>query len=82
MTSVSQADMIRFIERQIIYRFDILETITVDQGTVFIGDKVKSFVQEYGIRLIHSLPYYAQANNLAEATNKVLTDMIKRTIDD
>ena len=53
-----------------------------DQGTMFIGDKVKSFVQEYGIRLIHLSPYYAQANGQTEATNEVLIDMIKRTIDD
>ena len=49
---------------------------------MFIGDKVKSFVQEYGIKLIHSSPYYAQANGQIEATNKVLIDMVKRTIDD
>ena len=49
---------------------------------MFTGDKVKSFIQEYGIRLIHSSPYYAQANGQGEATNKVLIDMTKRTIDD
>ena len=62
MTNVSQADAIRFIEKHIIYRFGIPETITANQGTIFIGDKVKAFVQEYGIRLIHSSPYYAQVN--------------------
>ena len=53
-----------------------------DQGTMFTWDKVKLFVQEYEIRLIHLSPYYAQANSQAKATNKVLIDMIKRTIDD
>ena len=62
MTSRSQAAVIRFIEKQIIYRFGILETITVDQGIMFIGDKVTSFVQEYGIKLIYSSPYYTQSN--------------------
>ena len=82
MTNVSQADVIRFIERQIIHRFGILETTTADQGTMLTGDKVKSFVQEYRIKQIHSSPYYAQANGQIEATNKVLIDIIKRTIDD
>ena len=49
---------------------------------MFTRDKVKLFVQEYGIKLIHSSLYYAQANGQAEVTNKVLIDMIKRTIDD
>ena len=44
IANVSQANVIRFIERQIIHRFGILETITADQGIVFTGDKVKSFV--------------------------------------
>ena len=44
MINVSQADVQRFIERQIIHRFDILETITAGQGTMFMGDKVKAFV--------------------------------------
>ena len=82
MTNVSQTDVIKFIERQIIHRFGIPETITADQGTMFTGNKVKAFIQDYGIRLIHSSPYYAQANGQAEATNKVLIDMIKRTVED
>ena len=42
-----------------------------DQGTMFTRDKVKSFIQEYGIKLIHSSPYYAQANGQVKATTKV-----------
>ena len=53
-----------------------------NKGTMFAGNKVKSFVQEYGIMLIHSSPYYAQTNGQAEATNKALINMIKRIIDD
>ena len=53
-----------------------------DQDTIFTVDKVKSFIQEHGIKLIHSSPYYAQANNQAEATNKVLINMIKKIIDE
>ena len=49
---------------------------------MFTGDKVKAFMQDYEIKLIHSSPYYAQANGQAKATNKVLIDMIKRTIED
>ena len=49
---------------------------------MFTGDRVKAIVQEYGIKVMHSSPYYAEANSQVEATNKVLIDMIKRTIED
>ena len=52
------------------------------QGINFTSDKVKAFMQEYGIRLIYSSPYYAQANAQAKATIKILIDMIKGTIED
>ena len=61
--SVSQADVIRFIERKIIHQFGILETITIDQGMVFMSNKVKAFMQEYGIVLVHFSSYYTQAND-------------------
>ena len=68
MLNVSQVNVIRFIKKHIIHEFGILEFITADQGTMLTRDKVKSFVQEYGIKLIHSSPYYAQANGQAKAT--------------
>lgn len=29
---------------------------------MFIGEDIKSFTKEYDFKLIHSIPYYAQAN--------------------
>lgn len=40
MVSVSQDDVIKFIQYQIKYRFGIPETIITDQGTMFTMDKV------------------------------------------
>lgn len=37
LTNVGQEEVISFIQTHIIYRFGILETITIDQGSVFIG---------------------------------------------
>ncbi|XP_051142236.1 uncharacterized protein LOC127259135 [Andrographis paniculata] len=36
-----------------------------------MGTKVKVFVAQYGIQLVHSSPYYPQANRQAEAKNKL-----------
>lgn len=35
-------------------------------------------MQQFGIKLIHSTLYYAQANDQVEATNKILINMIKK----
>lgn len=77
-SSADGKDVIRIIKQQIIYRFGIPETITTDQGNMFVGDKILPFAQENGINLVQSSSYYAQANDQAEATNKILIGMIKK----
>ena len=43
---------------------------------------VKSFVAEFGISLVNSTPYYAQANGQAESSNKSLKIEIQRVMED
>ncbi|XP_050916398.1 uncharacterized protein LOC127131525 [Lathyrus oleraceus] len=73
LPNVDQEDVIEFILKHIIYRFGILETITVDQGSVFTGRKMQEFAKEMGLKLLTSTAYYAQANGQVEAANKVVT---------
>ena len=40
------------------------------------------FVNSYGIKLLNSFPYYAQANGQAESSNKTLIKLIKKKIED
>ncbi|XP_060670927.1 uncharacterized protein LOC132800707 [Ziziphus jujuba] len=60
MKIVNQANVIKFIKEDIIHRFGIPESITADRGTVFTGEAVETFAKEYGIKLTHSTPYFAQ----------------------
>lgn len=60
--SVTQTDIIKLIKEYMIYRSGLHETITADQGTVFIGDLVKQFVQDYRFKIVHYTTHYAQAN--------------------
>ena len=69
--AVDQIEVIGFI-KDLLHRFGIPQTITVDNGTVFDGKMVKSFVTEFGICLVISTPYYAQANGQTESSNKSL----------
>ena len=49
---------------------------------MFTGKKIKAFAQQFDFQLIHSSPYYAKANRQAEATNKILIDMINKAMED
>ena len=78
MKNVTAKDVINFVKEHIIYRFRIPQTITTDQGSVFIAEEFKIFAKQMGITLIQSSPYYAQDNGQAEASNKSLIMLIKR----
>ena len=60
LKKAEQKDVIQFIKEQIIHRFGIPQSITTDQGTMFIGDEMTYFAKDYGIQLIRSTPCYAQ----------------------
>ena len=77
---VSSQDVIAFVKEHIIYRFGIPQTITTDQGSIFVSEEFQDFAANMGIKLLNSSPYYAQANGQAEASNKSLIKLIKRKI--
>ena len=58
MRTIEQYDVITFV-KDLMCRFEIPQSITVDNGTVFDSTLVREFVGEYGVSLIHSSPYYA-----------------------
>lgn len=77
---VDQEAVIEFIQKHIVYMFSILETITMDQGSAFVGKKMQEFAGETGFRLVTSTPYYAQENGQVEANNKVIISLIKKHV--
>jgi len=62
LSKVDQETVISFIQNHILYRFGIPETITTNQGSVFIGRKMVDFSNQTCFKLLTSTPYYAQAN--------------------
>ena len=59
---VTSKEMIEFVKEHIIYRFGTPQTITTDQGNMFISEEFGEFAASMGIKLLNSSPYYAQAN--------------------
>ncbi|XP_058208305.1 uncharacterized protein LOC131321327 [Rhododendron vialii] len=81
LKSVAQKQVIDFIE-YIFCRFGFLETITVDQASVFNGHEVMTYVSSYGVKILNSSPYYAQANGQVESTNKIIKNTLSKMITD
>ena len=79
LKNVTSRDMVEFVKEHTIYRFGIPQTITIDQGSMFVSEE---FATNMGIKLLNSFPYYAQANGQAEASNKWIIKLIKRKIDE
>ncbi|GKV20245.1 hypothetical protein SLEP1_g30401 [Rubroshorea leprosula] len=82
MKKVDQTDIIKFLKEEIIHRFGLPETVTSDQGTVFVGAQVEAFAKEMGFRLLTSTPHYAQANGQAEASNRIVINLLEKMVDD
>ena len=73
-------DVIQFIKKHIIH--GIPQSITTNQGTMFTRDEMTYFAKDYGIQLIRSTPFYAQENGQAKASNKVLTNILEKMLED
>ena len=82
LKNVTSKEMIDFVKEHIIYQFGIPQTITTDQGTIFMSDEFEEFSTGMGIKLLNFSPYYAQANGQAKTSNQSLIKLIKRKIDE
>src|SRR6266498_1425404 len=82
LRNMTHREVIQFIMEYIIHRFGIPQTLTTDQGSSFVVKEVKEFSESYGIKMLNSSPYYAQANGQAESSNKILIKLLKKKIED
>ena len=62
-------------------RFCILRAFISDNGTQFIGKKVKDLLKPLKIEFYNSTPSYPQCNHQVKATNKTIMNGIKRRIE-
>ena len=71
--------VVKFIKTNIIARFDVPKAIVMNNGPQFVSQELQSMCDRYVIQLHHSSPYYLQGNGQAEATNKTLIKILKKT---
>jgi transposase InsO family protein len=82
LRNMTHQKVISFVQEHIIYWFGVPQTLTSNQGSSFMSHQFREFAESMKIKLLNSSPYYAQANDQAKASNKVLMKIIKKRIKD
>jgi hypothetical protein len=72
--------VVEFIYKDIFTHFGVPHEIITDQGTQFTSKTMKELIEKYGIKHRKYSPYHPQANGQVESTNKVLEDILTKTI--
>ncbi|XP_058080628.1 uncharacterized protein LOC131228778 [Magnolia sinica] len=80
LRNVKEKNIVNFIRHAIIYRHGIPKGILTDNGTPFKNKGMKKLCQKFGIHLSFSTPYYPLVNGLAEAFNKMIVKILKKTV--
>jgi transposase InsO family protein len=62
LKNMTHKEAIHFILENIVHRFGIPQTLTMDQGSSFMSHQIHEFAESLKIELFSSLPCYAQAN--------------------
>ncbi|CAL2270520.1 unnamed protein product [Prunus armeniaca] len=81
LSSTKEADVERFIWRNIICRFGCPQSLVTDNGSQFIGKQITALFAKYKIKQHLSTPRYPQGNGQAEASNKVILDCLKKRLE-
>ncbi|KAG9453452.1 hypothetical protein H6P81_006356 [Aristolochia fimbriata] len=77
---IKAATVVDFIRTQIVYRYGVPRYIMTDNGTPFRNKTMDNFCEKFSIRQRTSTAYNPAANGLAEAFNKTLCKILKKTV--
>ncbi|KAI3732605.1 hypothetical protein L1987_63811 [Smallanthus sonchifolius] len=77
---VRENEVISFIKRNILTRFEIPEEIICDNGSQLIGKRTTNFCAIWGIKMITSTPIHPQANGQAKSSNKIIINNLKKRL--
>eukprot|EP00253_Pinus_taeda_P020383 PITA_20383 len=74
--------IMKFLETNILSRFGCPEKIITDNVATFKSKIMINFCHKHHITLGHSTTYYPQGNGLAESSNKILINIIKKVLEE
>lgn len=78
MACITEAKVIDFVWKVIIYRFEIFRVLIINNGLQFVGTKFEEFCEDYGISHHFTSVAHLQANGEVEVTNQTLQGIKKR----
>jgi hypothetical protein len=78
--STNEQYVVDFLFNEIFTCFSVPRERVTDQGTQFTSNFVKALTKQYRIKHIKYSPYQPQANSQVESTNKVIEDILTKTI--
>ncbi|GFS42015.1 hypothetical protein Acr_00g0077690 [Actinidia rufa] len=81
LTQIREMDVIRFIQRNILSSFGIPRAFILDNGTQFIGKKVRNLLEQLKIKFYNSTLSYLQCNGHARASDKTIMNGIKKRLE-
>ncbi|XP_059627509.1 uncharacterized protein LOC132270347 [Cornus florida] len=75
-------NMAKFLKQHIFHQFGLPETIVANNGSMFRANEVLQLGRDMQVKMVTLTPYYAQGNGQAEASNKVVIEIIEKMIKD
>ena len=78
--TISSKQMVRFIEKNIIYRYGLPYHIVTDNSVQFQAE-IAALLKEYKIEHHKSSPYRPQANGAMKAANKNIKRILAKTLE-
>jgi hypothetical protein len=76
----TSATVANFIREHIITHFGIPYKLISDNGTPFINKDVREVLEHYQVKHRRFTPYYPQGNGQAEATNRMLLQILSKMV--
>ena len=75
---VTRNVVIRFIKKEIIYRYGLPKKIIIDNATNLNNKMMKEMCEDFKIQHHNSMPYRPKMNGAVEATNKNMKKIIQK----
>jgi transposase InsO family protein len=80
VTRATKQVVVDFIFEEIFARYSTPREIVLDGGSEFTSHMIGKSMQKYGVKHRVKTPYHPQENGKVESTNKVLENILKKTV--
>ena len=80
LATITSESVKKFFWQNIIYRFGVPRTLTVDNGKQLDSDKFKEFCKSIGTKIAFASVYHLESNGAVERANRVIFSSISKTL--